>query len=259
MRVCRLAVTVTLISSLALITGCATVEVPRIDPQFEAIKPDEAWKAVLSQFVDKRGRVDFQGLAKARQKLDLYVNYIAQNGPRTNPDKFTAPETRLAHYLNSYNALSMFNVLDSGIPESLSGFKKVRFFYFKKFWIDGDRMSLYAYENDIIRRVGEERVHFALNCMSAGCPRLPQTPFPQVGLDKILQSQALEFFNEERNVQIDPVKQVVRLSEILKFFTDDFLKKSPTLIHYVNQYRKNKIPDDYQVDFIPYDWTVNAS
>lgn len=119
-------------------------------------------------------------------------------------------------------------------------------------------MSLYDYENKIIRKQGEELVHFALNCMSAGCPRLPRYPFPSENLQAELEKQANYFFSEERNLQIDNQKKLVRLSEILKFFTDDFLKKEPTLIGYVNKYVTTKIPQDYEVEFIPYDWTINA-
>ena len=152
----------------------------------------------------------------------------------------------------------MYNILDAGIPESLSGLKKVKFFYFRKFIIGGEEMSLYTYENEIIRKQGEERVHFALNCMSAGCPRLPRYPFVSDDLHSELHSQAKFFFNEPRNVEISHEKKIVRLSEILKFFTEDFLSKAPTLIMYVNKYRNDKIPENYEVEFIPYDWTVNA-
>jgi hypothetical protein len=49
----------------------------------------------------------------------------------------------------------------------------------------------------------------------------------------------------------------VRVSAILKFYTADFLAKAPTLIAYINRYRETAIPDDYEIVFIAYDWTVN--
>lgn len=244
---------------ILLLSACSTlVKVPEV-PMTEAnTSADEAWKFVLSQFVDTQGRVDFKRLSKNPQKLLVFVNYIAKESPKSNPDKFPTKQAQLAYYLNSYNALSMYNILDAGIPDSLAGLKKVKFFYFKKFVIGGETMSLYAYENDVIRALGDERVHVALNCMSAGCPRLPQYPFPSTLLDAELEKQAKLFFNEPRNVQVDEANRVVRVSEILNFFTDDFLKKSSSLIGYVNRYHKNKIPEDFSVEFIPYDWTVNA-
>ncbi len=50
----------------------------------------------------------------------------------------------------------------------------------------------------------------------------------------------------------------MRVSSILKLYTEDFLAKRSTLIAYINQYASVKIPEDYQIEFIDYDWTVNS-
>lgn len=243
-----------------LTSACSSlVPVPEV-PSGTTGDPLQAWSEVLAKNVDDKGRVNFDAVAKDPAKLKLYVNYVSKNGPKTTPKAFPTPEAVLAHYLNAYNALSMYNIIDAEIPETLNGLlKKAKFFYFKKFIIDGEEMSLYAYENDIIRKVGEERVHFALNCMSAGCPRLPQKPFTAARLKDELQAEALRFFNEDRNVRLDDKEKEVYFSEILKFFTEDFLAKAPSLNAYANKYRdaKHQIPLDYEVEFIDYDWTVN--
>ncbi len=244
---------------LILLSGCSTlVKVPEISAVEGSVNPQEAWRKVLATYVDDKGRVNFEGLSRDPSQLRIYVAYVAKEGPSNHPEKFTSKEQKLAYYLNSYNALSMYNIIDSGIPESLSGLKKVKFFYFKKFVIAGEEMSLYKYENSVIRAMGEERVHVALNCMSAGCPRLPKVPFMAQSLDTDLDKLAKYFFNESRNVQVDKEKKVMKVSEILSFFTDDFLKKAKNLVGYVNKYHTEKIPEDYEVEFIPYDWTVNA-
>ena len=110
----------------------------------------------------------------------------------------------------------------------------------------------------MIRPLNEERVHFALNCMAVSCPRLPRTPFTAAGLDAELDAAARLFFAEPRNLQVDPVRRVVRLSSILDFYPEDFLRKAPSLIAYANRYRADPVPLDHNVEFIPYDWTVNA-
>jgi hypothetical protein len=50
----------------------------------------------------------------------------------------------------------------------------------------------------------------------------------------------------------------VRLSQILQFYTDDFLKKAPSLIAFVNRYRDVKIPEGWKVEFIPFDGRLNS-
>ena len=247
------------LTALLFFAQCSTlVRSPDLPVAYEKAEPGTAWRDVVSTYVDEVGRVDFKRLSNTPEKLHVYVNYISRISPRSHPEHFKTKDAALAYYLNSYNALSLYNILDAGIPESLGGLKKIKFFYFKKFVVGGEEMSLYAYENDIIRKQEDERVHFALNCMSRGCPRLPRYPFPEDGLGTELDKQAKFFFGEERNLKIDPEKKRIYVSEILSFFTEDFLRKDPTLIQYINRYRREKIPDEYRVEFIPYDWTVNS-
>lgn len=214
------------------------------------------WAGVLKVFVNDRGEVDFDGLAKNPTDLKAFVDYVARVSPEAAPALFPTNESRLAYHINAYNALAMYNVIDSGMPKSLSGLTKVGFFVFKRFSIGGKSMSLYTYENEVIRPLGDERVHFALNCMSVGCPRLPKVPFTAGELNEQLDRETRRFFAEPRNLQLAPERKTVRLSEILKFYTEDFQRRSPSLIAYVNQYVSEKIPDDYEVEFIDYDWTV---
>ncbi len=151
----------------------------------------------------------------------------------------------------------MYNVVQAGLPPEL-GSIKVRFFYRNRLRLGGRAISLYALENSIIRPLGEPRVHFALNCMVRGCPRLPREPFEGARLEAQLEAAARLFFAEERNVRLDPAAKTVHFSEILRFYTKDFLAKAPSLIAYANLYRDDPIPADWRVEFIPYDWTLNS-
>jgi hypothetical protein len=58
-------------------------------------------------------------------------------------------------------------------------------------------------ENDVIRSLGDERLHFALNCMAVACPRLPKTPFSADRLNDQLEQEARRFFGEPRNLVVD--------------------------------------------------------
>lgn len=241
---------------LAAILSTATL-VPPVIAQERETDALAHWARVLKTFVNDQGEVDFQGLAKNPTDLKAFVDYVARIGPESAPALFPTKEARLAYHINAYNALAMYNVIDSGIPKSLSGFTKVRFFGFKRFSIGGKAISLYTYENEVIRPLGDERVHFALNCMAVGCPRLPKTPFTASELDDQLDREARRFFSAPRNLQRVPETKTVRLSEILKFYTEDFQRRSRSLIAYVNRYAPDKIPEDYEIEFIGYDWTIN--
>jgi len=77
-------------------------------------------------------------------------------------------------------------------------------------------------------------------------------------LEQQLDSGTREFFNSTKYVQVDPARRVVRLSEILDFYPEDFVNNwhAASLIEYVNRYRRQPIPEDFQVAFDSYDWTV---
>ncbi len=244
-----------------MLWGCASVPQPQGGPlsaqDTVQAPPYDAWGRVLKQHVDSQGRVNFAGVAKDRKDLDRFVAYVYTTGPNNRPELFPTPAHVMAYHLNAYNALAMHKVIETGIPTTLAGLRKVTFFAFGKVQFGGQAISLFDYENKVIRALNDARIHVALNCMSIGCPQLPQEVFEPERVNQQLDREARKFFNEERNVMISHNEKVVRVSEILKFYTSDFLAEAPSLNAYINQYRDDKVPLDYKVEFTPYDWTIN--
>ena len=215
--------------------------------------PQAAWDRVLRGHVLDDGGIDFVGIRRDPEDLEAFVTWVATHGPRATPELFPTEAARLAYYLNAYNALAMYQVVTTPHrPE-----QRVRFFLLTTVVLDGQRTSLYRLENAAIRPLGDPRVHFALNCMVRGCPRLPREPFDPSRLNAQLEREARRFLNEPRNIQVDPPVGVVRVSSILRFYREDFLAKAPSLVAYANRYRTEPIPEDYAVRFIPYDWILH--
>ena len=249
------------LTAFVLLTSCATLVPPPDRPAPEMAQALGAWGRVLAKYVDKEGRVNFDGVAKAPQDLETMVTWVSTVGPKTRPEAFKEKGAVLAYHLNAYNALAMYGVIQAGIPSDFDGFfKRLSFFFRRKYLVAGDQLSLYSYENELVRPMKEPRVHFALNCMSVGCPRLPQVPYEASRLEKQLEEGASEFFNKDQYLQVNKDSRIVRISENLKFYTEDFVNErvGPSLIAYVNRYKKGeKVPEDYKVEFLKYDWTVN--
>ncbi len=241
----------------ALLAGCAQlVPVPRGFAVIDRVAAEAGWARVLESRVDDRGRVDFEGLERDRSDLERFVAWIYSAGPNNRPEFFATREEVLAYHINAYNALAMYSVLAAGRPRSLSEYGLVRFFYLRRVAVGGESMSLYRYENEVIRPLGEERVHFVLNCMALSCPRLPRVPFAAATLETTLAAESRRFLDDPRNVRVDPLRGVVWLSAILDFYPEDFLSKAPSLIAYLNGRREIPVPLDYKVEFVRYDWTV---
>ena len=217
------------------------------------------WSYVLEQVVDSAGRIDFAQLRRDQTSLDELVDFAAVVDPLTRPQFYSDRQSKMAYYLNVYNILAMHGVLRANVPDSLGGLRKLFFFYLQKFCVGGREISLYALENDVIRPMGDERVHFALNCMVKGCPKLPRVAFSADIIDAQLDSAARTFINDERNVRQNAAAKEVWLSAIFRFYTADFLARAPSLIAYINQYRAQPLPASFAVRFLDYDWQVNRS
>lgn len=219
-----------------------------------------AWQNILAKHVDAEGRIDFVSLKNQSDDLEKFVKAIEQVSPEANPDLFPSKNEVIAYHVNAYNALAMWGVLERDIPKNFSSLlKRASFFKFRKVVIGGKTTNLLDYETKVIRPLGEARTHFALNCMVKDCPRLPQTAFNAATLDQELEAASREFFAKDKHILIKSDKKEVHLSGIMKFYTKDYVPsgKKQDLVAYVNQFRDDKIPEEYKVKFIKYDWTIN--
>jgi Protein of unknown function, DUF547 len=252
---------------LAALSACSTLVRPPAVAVPTVPAAHAAWARVLQEFVNEQGEVDFSALSQKRADLDAYVSFVAQSDLQRMTEGARQDE-RLAHMINAYNALSMFNVLESGIPDTHAGWRKVKFFALRDLTIGGAQMSLYKFENDVIRPYtrlrADPRVHFALNCSAVSCPVLPREPFTAVNLDSELERETRAFFAKPDNFRIDSAHRTVWLSEILKFYPEDFVPSpAKSLAAYALSFAPTLTSTDdiadYAVRFTPYNWTVANS
>lgn len=256
--------------ALAIGLGCWILAAPSARGQEEGFSHED-WAATLERFVDSRGLVDYQGLARDREVFDRYLAAVRAVSPRSHPERFADPAHELAYWINAYNALVFDGVLDRG-PETESvwtgGLISGRqFFEVRQVVLGGETTSLKTLEDDWIRaEYRDPRVHAALNCASVGCPRLPREPFLGDRLEAQLDAAMREFVSEPRNVRLRQ-DGVVELSKIFDWFAADFLDEerrrdaeNPTVLGYINRYRApgEELPEAAEVRFLDYDKRINA-
>ncbi len=251
---------------LLVLTGCGSV--PAIHPYTGAVEStaitkeeaEAAWSRVLTSAVNRQGQIDFKKVAASPNNLHRFLSYIERVELTGNPPGPGSRDESLAFFINSYNALALYGVIHKEYPEDFDNIlDRAEFFTLTTFKVGGKSISLYNYENRLIRAFKEPRIHFVLNCMVKSCPRLPQIPITAKNLNEQLDHYAKEFFNSNKHVEIDAKNKTVYFSEILDFYTDDFVndEQSPNLIAYANRYRIDPIDETFDIKFIPYDWTVN--
>lgn len=215
---------------------------------------------LLRTYTDAQGRVDYDGLRanpKDVEALDRLVQSLATTGPDKTPELYPNKQHALAYYLSAYNLLVWKNVIDQHTKRvDQNGFA---FFKKPEYRLDGKLFSLDDLEKKLIRpRFDDARVHFALNCASGGCPRLPREAFVPERVNQQLAREASRFIGEKRNVDYDAARKRVKLSMIFKWYKEDF-EDGEGLIGYINQYRPadNPLPPDVIIEYVEYDWRLN--
>ncbi len=267
----------------AVMAGCSSGP-PRVaPPPAAAVFSHADLDTFLQRHVDASGRVDYAAAATDRADLDRYVAAIAQASPDSHPERFPDDDARLAYWINAYNASAIAIVLAHAPIESVRDVRPPRalfflprlagFFYLQRVTLGGEDVSLYALENAIVRRrFPDPRIHFALNCASAGCPRLPARAFTAEGLDAELERETRRFVDEERNVRLDADARSLHLSSIFDWYEGDFTRwletrhpdREPSLRNYVllhlpaGKAAALEACTDCDTAFIPYDWTLNG-
>ena len=187
----------------------------------------------LDAFLDMMAHVDLSTLGRSEQK---------------------------AFYINLYNAAMMQAVFEAYPIQSVKEIGPTEFSIFKKRFIkQGDRqLSLDAIEKDILLMdFFDPRIHFAVNCASESCPPLRAEPFNAARLELQLEEQTRIFANSDRAVDVNRKLKVNFYSSLFDWYRGDFGVDDPGV--YLNRYRNSEVPLKYAFNYLPYDWSLNAT
>lgn len=219
---------------------------------------------------------DQQDMYMFFEKAESFFNKYAQNGSvdytavKANPAELNTLASLIADmdlssagskekqsfYINAYNLTVIKAVVDNypiDSPMDVSGF-----FDTKNYSIAGESLTLNDIENKKLRAVyNDARFHFVLVCAAQGCPKIFSKAYIPAKLEAHLGTRTTEALNDANFIRVDGVKKRVLVSEIFKWYKEDFDKTGMSLIEYLNQYRSVKIPASYAVDYYTYDWTLN--
>ena len=199
----------------------------------------------------QNGSVDYTSVKANSVELNTLVSHIAD----MDLSSASAKENQ-SFYINAYNITVIKAVVDNypiNSPMDVSGF-----FDTKKHTIAGELLTLNDIENNKLRSVyNDPRFHFVLVCAAQGCPKIFSKAYIPAKLDAHLGTRTIAALHDANFIRVDNVRKRVLVSEIFKWYKEDFDKTGMTLIEYLNQYRSVKIPASYTVDYYTYDWTLN--
>ncbi|MDQ6622596.1 MAG: DUF547 domain-containing protein [Verrucomicrobiota bacterium] len=212
-----------------------------------------SYGSLLQQYVTPSGvkYADWKKNAGDRQRLDQVVQAIA-----SADTKGMSRDEQLAFYINAYNAWILHEALEK-YPTSSVKDLFFTFFTSNRIKVAGEQMSFSHLEKDVIRnKFSDPGIHFALNCASRSCPPLSREPFRADNLSARLDQLASNYVNSAAGVRVDEKANTVYLSEIFKWYKDDF---HGGVVSFIDKHRSQPLPAKMKIDYQKYDWSLNEA
>jgi hypothetical protein len=202
----------------------------------QSLSDHSLFNSVLQQFVQGTA-VDYSALKNDRGGLDAYLQEMAV----TDPEQLAGAteRARLAFWINAYNACVIRLVIDHypikkrGFPASLmsslkgvpgNSIRQISDTWSREFCtVAGADRSLDEIEHELIRPMGEPRIHFAVNCASRSCPVLTQRAYTAEGLESQLDAAVRRFVSDTAQFRLERGDNPrLVLSRVLDWYGEDF-------------------------------------
>lgn len=205
-------------------------------------------------------RVDYRALSTSKDWKQLSKEV---RGAR--PSKLDR-KGRLAFWINAYNILTIDLILEHYPVASIRDIGSFLFPVWNKevATIEGRTLSLGEIEHEILRKMGEPRIHAAIVCASTSCPPLARTAFRAKTLDADLNAAMRRWLaNPAKGVAIDRVEKRVRISAIFDWFEEDFEADGgvlETLARHVSEEEAAWLRGPGRkasIRYLDYDWNLN--
>lgn len=224
------------------------------------------WDGLLRKFCDAQGNVNYQAWQKSRQDqqiLDTYLAHLSQ----ANINQPATAAAKLAYWINAYNGVTVKGILREYPTTSIRNHTAKVFGY--NIWDDlllqvgSKSYSLNQIENEVLRKMGEPRIHFAIVCASIGCPPLLNQAYSAENIENQLVFNTKRFFANRDKFQYDAGRRSIHVSPILKWFAEDFGPNQAAQLRTVAPYlpdqaaQKLAAGGQASVSYLSYDWDLN--
>jgi len=175
---------------------------------------------------------------------------------------------RLAFWINAYNVLAIDMVVRHAPPQSIRDIGSL----LRPVWrrpagmAAGRTRTLHEIEHEILRPMGEPRVHGAIVCASLSCPSLSRVPYRPEPLDAQLDDGMRRWLADSRKgLRVDRKAQTLYLNPVFRWFASDFdatggvpafvLRPAPA--DAAAWLRMRSVPP--RIRYLDYDWRLNSA
>ncbi|MCK4838921.1 MAG: DUF547 domain-containing protein [Desulfobulbaceae bacterium] len=249
---------------------------PNLWPRWQTNLPDSKiaidhriWDGILKNYLVTNhpsaiNRFRYSAVSPAdREALAAYIKKIQ----RVEVSALKPMEQR-SYWINLYNALTVQVILDHYPVKSIMDIDISPGLFSNGPWdaklltIEGEKVSLNDIEHRILRPIfNDNRLHYALNCASLGCPNLQPVAFTAANSEELLENSARAYINSSRGARM--VKGRLYVSSIYKWFQVDFGGSEAGVVKHLQEYAEDGLADSlrtYNKGFRDdYDWSLNSS
>ena len=169
-----------------------------------------------------------------------------------------------AYWINLYNGFTVKLILDNYPVKSIlkisNGLIKSGPWNMKLLNVEGEDLALNDIEHRILRPIWKDnRIHYAVNCASLGCPNLQPEPYTSENTEALLDRAAREYVNHSRGVSFEGNQ--LKLSSIYNWYQADFGGSKETLIRDLQKFALGDLAVklqgfDGRIKY-SYDWNLN--
>ena len=206
------------------------------------------WTEILQKYVSDNGAVNYKYLKNNKSAFESYLKLLSASAP--NED--CSVDIKKAYWINVYNAFTIQLIIKNYPIKSIKDLRRPWDLSFIE--IDGEKITLNTIEHEILRPMGDPRIHFAIVCASQSCPKLLNHAYEPSTLEDQLKNVTTVFINDPLKNNIN--KSSVKISKIFKWFKTDFPKRE-AFITFLNRYSNIKILAQADVDYLNYNWGLN--
>ncbi len=212
----------------------------------------------------KNERVDYAVLKAESRDLDAWL----KNAGAVTEAEFNrwSQSQQLAFLMNLYNAATLRLIIDHYPLKSIKDIGNV----FKGPWkqevvpLLGKTVTLDYLEHGVLRKkYAEPRVHFAIVCAAKGCPPLRAEAYVPDKLNEQLEDQGRIFMGGKEKNRFDARSNALYISPIFKWFSEDFEKKSGSVVKFIMPFFPMEVQKQIQaakspeIRYTDYDWSLN--
>ena len=218
------------------------------DTLYKEVFDHSGFHALLQKNVSPDGNVNYTVFKQDRTVLRMYLNALSRKTPTDSWSK----QEKLAYWINAYNAMTIDLIIRN---QPINSIKDIKNPWKQSLWKLGEAMyNLDEIEHQILRKMDDPRIHFAINCASFSCPILSNEAFTSNSVDTQLDTLTKRFVNDTKRNTITP--KAITISKIFKWFSKDF-KKNQTLIEFINAYAVITIDQNATINYMDYNWELN--